>query len=98
MAGKKFYVISYDIVDDRKRSKAAEALKDHGRRVQKSVYEARLDAGALSKLLARLEEVIDKKTDNILVYTLCEGCLKQKQFRGLEIIGEDKEQEDFRVL
>ncbi|MBF0226750.1 MAG: CRISPR-associated endonuclease Cas2 [Desulfobacterales bacterium] len=32
MIHKKFYVISYDIVDDRKRSKISETLKDYGTR------------------------------------------------------------------
>lgn len=95
MADKKFCIVSYDIVDDRKRNKAAEALKDYGQRVQKSVYEVRLDAKTLSKLLGRLGEIIDKKTDNVLVYLLCEACVKQKSFIGLKIAGED---EDFRVL
>lgn len=95
MAEKKFYVISYDIVDDRRRFRAAEALKDYGQRVQKSVFEAKLDARRLTKLLALLQDIIDKDTDNILVYLLCEACVKQKQSLGLKIIGED---EDYRVL
>jgi CRISPR-associated protein Cas2 len=95
MAENKFYVISYDIVDDRKRQRAAEALKDYGQRVQKSVYEVRLDARRLTTLLGRLNEIIDKDTDNVLVYVLCEGCVKQKRCLGLKIIGEE---EDFRVL
>ena len=95
MADKKFYVISYDIVDDRKRTKASEALKDYGRRVQKSVFECRLEAKSLDKLLDKLKGIIDKSTDNILVYLLCEACVKQKTSIGLRIIGED---EDFRVL
>lgn len=95
MSDQKFYVISYDIVDDRKRQRAAEALKDYGQRVQKSVYEARLDAKTLAALLERLRQIIDKDTDNVLVYLLCEGCVKQKRFIGLKIIGEEG---DFRVL
>lgn len=95
MGDQKFYVISYDIVDDRKRQKAAEALKDYGQRVQKSVYEARLDAKTLAALLERLRKIIDKDTDNVLVYVLCEACVKQKRCIGLKIIGEEG---DFRVL
>ena len=58
MADKRFYVISYDIVDNRKRFRAAETLKDYGQRAQKSVFEAKLDADTLSKMLARLEEIM----------------------------------------
>lgn len=95
MAEGKFYVISYDIVDDRKRFKAAEALKDYGWRVQRSVFEARLDAKSLEALIGRLSTIIDKRTDNVLIYLLCEGCVKQKKFLGLKIAGEDGE---FKIL
>lgn len=97
MADKKFYIISYDIVDDRKRFKASEALKDYGQRIQKSVFEAKLDSKALSKLIARLRDIIDKDTDNVLVYLQCEACLKQKKLIGLKVIGAEEE-EAFRVL
>ena len=95
MTDKKFYVISYDIVDDRKRSRAAETLKDYGQRVQKSVFEAKLDADTLSKMLTRLGEIIDDDTDSVLVYWLCEACVKQKHFKGRPISFHD---EDLRVL
>ena len=95
MTDRKFYVVSYDIVDDLKRAKASNTLKDHGRRVQKSVFECRLTSKSFAKLLARLEEIIDEDMDNIIVYLLCEACVKQKQSRGLQIIGEA---EEFRVL
>lgn len=98
MADRKFHVISYDIVEDQKRTKAAETLKDYGKRVQKSVFECRLKDKNLEKLAARLEELIDKETDNILIYTLCEGCVPQKKFLGRKIIGEEEEGEEFRVL
>lgn len=97
MADRKFYVISYDIVDDRKRLKAAEVLKDYGQRVQKSVFEAKLDSKSLLKLTARLRDIIDKDTDNVMVYFLCEACLKHKQVIGLKVMGADEE-EAFRVL
>jgi CRISPR-associated protein Cas2 len=97
MADKKFYVISYDIVDDRKRFKASEALKDYGCRVQKSVFEAKLDLKTFSKLIDRLRNIIDKDTDNVLVYMQCEACLKQKLLIGLKVIGAG-EKEGFRVL
>ena len=67
MAVKKFQIIAYDIVKTKKRNKVAEILKDHGIRVQKSVFECRLDDSALSSVVKKLSEVIDKKTDSILI-------------------------------
>ena len=95
MADKKLYVISYDIVDDRKRTKTADTLKDYGRRVQKSVFECRLEAKFLAELLTKLREIIDDNVDNVLVYMLCEACVKQKKSMGLKII---EKTEDFLVL
>uniref|UniRef100_A0A7V6A2N9 CRISPR-associated endoribonuclease Cas2 n=1 Tax=Desulfobacca acetoxidans TaxID=60893 RepID=A0A7V6A2N9_9BACT len=95
MGKKRFYVISYDIVEDRRRSRAAETLKDYGIRVQKSVFEARLDQPTVKKLLSRLHQLIDENTDTILVYLLCEACVSQKRLLGLKIWGAEG---DFRLL
>lgn len=69
-------VISYDISDDRKRSKVANILEDYGKRVQYSVFECRLDDKTLSKLLAKLKPFA-KGNDSIRVYQICEACLKK---------------------
>ena len=95
MADKKLYVISYDIVDNRKRAKASNTLKDYGRRVQKSVFECRMEAKFLAELLTKLGKIIDDNVDNVLVYMLCEACVKQKKSMGLKII---EKTEDFLVL
>ena len=50
-----YVVISYDISDDRTRSKVANLLADYGRRVQYSVFECRLDAKRLEKLVEKLK-------------------------------------------
>lgn len=95
MYKKNSYVISYDIVCNKNRNRVAEILKDHGIRVQKSVFECRLSGHSLDNLLKKLESIIDKKEDSILIYILCEACLKQNRFIGIEPVREDK---DFRVL
>ena len=78
-----------------KRARAADTLKDYGRRVQKSVFECRLEARYLDDLVTKLREIIDDNVDNVLVYMLCEACVKQKKSMGLKII---EKTEDFCVL
>jgi len=73
----------------------AEVLKDYGARVQKSVFECRLNIQALNGLIEKLIEIIDKKEDSILIYMLCEACFKQNRFIGIEPV---REEGDFRVL
>jgi len=68
------HVIAYDIVDDARRVKVADALKDFGRRVQYSVFEALLDADLLEQVHRRLERLIDDEADSVRIYQLCGAC------------------------
>ena len=76
-----YVLVSYDISDDRQRTKVAGLLKDHGKRVQYSVFECRLDAKMLSDLTAMLEPFASG-TDSIRIYQICESCLKKTVLLG----------------
>ena len=76
-----YVVISYDISDDRTRSKVANVLADYGKRVQYSVFECRLDAKTLEKLIALLKPFAEGN-DSIRVYQICETCLKKAVLLG----------------
>jgi CRISPR-associated protein Cas2 len=52
-------VVSYDIVDDRRRQRLAKVLENYGQRVQKSVFECRLDEGRFLKLKKQVDKLID---------------------------------------
>ncbi|MDY0361175.1 MAG: CRISPR-associated endonuclease Cas2 [Desulforegulaceae bacterium] len=70
-----FYLICFDIVDDKKRYRAVKILKKYSVRVQKSVFEAYdLDDYKLQKLRSKLSEVIDHSSDSIRYYPLCRAC------------------------
>ena len=97
MATQKLYVVSYDIVSNRKRNKAAGILKDYGRRVQKSVFECRVDPHTFNMIISKLAELIDEGSDGILAYVLCEACLKQRRVKG-QTPDDDLSQEEYRLL
>lgn len=67
-------IVTYDIPDDRRRLRVAQALEDFGFRVQYSVFEAVLDDGERQRLLARLEKLVDTGDDKLRVYGLCGTC------------------------
>lgn len=70
-----FYVVAYDICDDRRRTKVAKILEDFGDRAQYSVFEMELDHfERFGELRRRLESVIDPATDGVRMYFLCKGC------------------------
>jgi len=90
-----FYLISYDIPDDRRRTKIAKTLLDFGDRVQYSVFEAKLDKKLLDKLIQKLIEIIEESEDSIRVYPLCAACET-----GISILGQGKimKEEDVYIL
>lgn len=63
------YVVVYDISDDNERRKVDKVLKGFGFRVQKSVFECKLDEKVKERLLRRLES-LNIQTGFIKLYKL----------------------------
>jgi CRISPR-associated protein Cas2 len=83
MRGRAFIVVSYDIVDDRRRLKVAKALLDFGgKRVQRSVFEGYITPANLEKLRERVRKVIDDREDSVRFYRLCDLCLESIEHMG----------------
>jgi CRISPR-associated protein Cas2 len=76
------YIICYDIVDDKRRRKIDKLLKGLGTRVQKSVFEARLDTKKLVRLKNRASAIIEHEEDNIRIYRQCASCLSVVEIMG----------------
>lgn len=84
-----FTIISYDIVEDQRRTKVLKYLKGWGTRVQYSVFECDLDAIAFSKVQHDLLQVIDRHTDSVRCYRLDEGSVRRIQIIGIGVISRD---------
>ena len=89
------YLVSYDIPDDRRRTKLAKTLKDFGDRVQYSVFECILDQELLDKMTARIQAIIVAAEDSVRVYSLCAGCEKAIAIIGK---GEVTREEEVYIL
>ena len=91
-----FYVVCFDISDDRTRYRVAKVLKGYGYRVQKSVFECpRLTEKKLLTLMDRLDRLIDHTTDTVRFYRQCETCLGSFEHLGL---GEAPKRESYGAL
>lgn len=67
------YIIAYDIVDDKKRRIISELLLDNGfLRVQKSVFIGDIKIKSLEKLLHKICNQLDEKTDSLLCFKINE--------------------------
>ena len=90
-----FYLVSFDIVDDRVRYRAVKIIKAYGIRVQKSVFEcAALTEEQFLKMKRRLEDCIDYTQDSVRYYAICRQCLHKVEYSG---IGEAPEILPYRV-
>lgn len=72
-----YVVVSYDIADDRRRTRVSKVLKDYGTRVQYSVFECRLNGSQLQGLLLKLAGLINHQEDSINYYFLCGACVRR---------------------
>lgn len=89
MTKKTFYLIVYDISNDKRRTKLHSALLDYGTPVQYSVFECLLDQKEHEKMRKKVERVIKPKVDHVRFYTLCERCLKKtKTTAGKEVLSD----------
>ncbi len=71
------FVVTYDISNDKRRTKLSDLLGTYGVRVNYSVFECELNQTKLDKLLYEIElkKLINKKYDSLRFYHLCKNCV-----------------------
>lgn len=77
-----YYLVLYDIADNRRLARAASIVLDYGVRVQRSVYEVYLTQHTLQVLQCRLAAVIDPEEDGVKIFPLCESCAGRRRACG----------------
>lgn len=85
-----FYLIAYDISDDRRRTKIHDTLCGFGKWTQYSLFECFLDDKEYVMLRHRLEAILNPQEDNIRFYHICQACQKQVETIGSSQPAEDK--------
>jgi|ADGO01.1.fsa_nt_gi CRISPR-associated protein Cas2 len=84
-----FTVISYDIVEDKRRTKVLKHLRGYGTHVQYSVFECNLDVTQMARLQAELLDLIDRNTDSVRIYRLDVTSMRRTQVLGLGQVTSD---------
>lgn len=74
--------VAYDVVDDARRTRLHNRLRDFGRPVQYSVFECLLEEGDLARLHAAISELIDSREDCVRLYLLCGVCAGRVRILG----------------
>ncbi len=84
-------VVSYDIVDDKKRTQLAKKLLNFGQRVQYSVFECDLNKKQLDQMKKQALKCVDPHEDSLKIYKLCEHCASRIESFGIRKGWEDTE-------
>jgi CRISPR-associated protein Cas2 len=82
-------VVSYDVPNDRRRTRLAHTLEDFGQRVQYSVFECLLEMEDLDRLRRRIGKLIDPSEDSLRIYRLCRDCEERLETLGIGKILKD---------
>lgn len=77
-----FVVVSYDIPEDKRRTKVMKILKDFGQHVQYSVFECDVREQVYARMRKLLERHIVADVDSVRFYFLDEDTVKK-----IEVIG-----------
>ena len=79
------YVVSYDVSDDRAREAIAGILEGYGRRVQRSVFECRIDSETAHLLGERLAQaLVSPDNGGARLYRVCGTCLAESSAIGAD--------------
>jgi CRISPR-associated protein Cas2 len=78
-----FYVVAYDIPDDKRRTRVYKVLKGFGQWTEFSLFECFLTKKEMLQLRARLDKHLNAETDRVRIYTICDGCLGKIETLGI---------------
>lgn len=73
-------LVTYDITNDKKRTKFAKFLSGYGSRVQYSVFKVKNSKRILNIITTTIEQKFSKSfegEDSIYIFSVCDGCNKK---------------------
>jgi CRISPR-associated protein Cas2 len=67
-----FFLVAYDIADDKRLREVAKMMEGYGKRVQRSVFECSLSKSQLADLIHSSKMRMNRLEDKLQIYKLCE--------------------------
>jgi len=92
-----WYLIGYDIRDEKRLRCTAKKLEGYGTRIQFSVFRCFLSERSLERLRWELSTILAKE-DDLFIVELCSRCVSKIRFKGTEKKIWSQERPDFVVL
>ena len=69
-----FFLVAYDISDDRRLREIAKLMEAYGKRVQRSVFECSLSKQQIVGLIHESKMRMNRLEDKVQIYQLCRDC------------------------
>ena len=79
-----FYIIAYDLSNDKRRTKIHNILSGFGKWTQYSLFECHLTDKQYLQLRHKLDKVVVSDKDSVRFYRLCADCLSNVETIGSE--------------
>lgn len=79
------YLFSYDIADDKRRTRVFQSLRDHGDHAQYSVFFCELNSREIIELRSALDAELHHTEDQLLILDL--GPATRPLFDSLQVLG-----------
>ena len=76
------FIFAYDISDNKTRTRVSKTLAKFGIRVQKSFFQVNAERDLINKIRDSLLSYIDKNTDRLFIYPVCEDCSGKAKLIG----------------
>ena len=80
MKRKHFYVVTYDISDDKRRHQVVKLLESLGIRMNYSVFECMLTEIQYNTMCKRLAKIVVRREDWVNIYPLCTECYARIEY------------------
>ncbi len=78
---KNWYLVAYDIRDEKRLKRIANIMEGYGRRIQYSVFRCYLSKRDLERLHWELARYLSKE-DSLMTIEICRACVKRIRARG----------------
>jgi CRISPR-associated protein Cas2 len=85
MAGRRNYLVTYDIADDKRRNEVFRTLHGFGDHAQYSVFFCELNRRELAQLRSHIRAAVHHREDQVLIVDL--GHAQRPLADGIEVIG-----------
>lgn len=85
-----FYLVVYDISNNKRRNRVHKLLLDYGTPVQYSVFECLITTDEREKLEELMKKRIKPQLDHVRFYRICGSCQKEISILGRFEVTEDK--------